>query len=96
MEAWLDPAEQEEAAAEAAREEALRLCGAIRVLSRHQEGRAFLVWLLRQCSVLQQDFPAESVAAGWNAGRRELGLRILSLCIQEGVAGQLLQETTGK
>lgn len=92
MEEWLDPMEQQQAAEERAREQELRLRGAVRVLGKSREGRSFLVWLLEESGVLRQDFPADTASTAWHAGRRALGLEVLSLCIKEGLAGQLFHE----
>lgn len=87
---WEDPVERQKKDDAKREEKELRLRSAIHMLSETQNGLELLRWILDECGVLFQDFPADATATAWHAGRRAFGLTFLSLCLKERLADTIL------
>ena len=48
-------------------------------LLRLPQGRRVLMWVLQQCGVYHSIFTGDDAATNFNLGRRDIGLRVLSM-----------------
>lgn len=71
------------------REERIKLENAITTLMQNPDGEYFLLWLLDEAGVFESRYHTDIHAAQWDEGRRELGLKVFSLCQSAGTAHKL-------
>lgn len=57
-----------------------RLTGVVRELAKSPDGQYFLRWLMGISGALQASFPPDHAQAAFGAGKRVIGLSVLSLC----------------
>ena len=69
-----------------------RLCGVVLRLAETNDGKEFLRWLITVCGVLRVEYPADHARAAWDAGKREVGLNVVSLAHKSGVLEQIIRE----
>lgn len=80
-------------AAEQARQERQQLCAALRELVRHEEGLFFLRWLCQMSGIFQAVYPQSHAEAAFREGRRSVGLEVLRLAQEDGIAANILKGT---
>lgn len=73
------------------KERLARLSGVVEALSRTNDGRFFLRWIMSECGVFEQAYPRDERLAVWNAGRRSFGLQMLEVCAAADCAAMLLK-----
>lgn len=71
------------------REERIRLENAVTTLMQYSDGEYFLQWLLDEAGLFESRYHNDIQAAQWDEGRRELGLKVFSLCQSAGVSHKL-------
>ncbi len=64
----------------------------MRELTRDGEGIEFLRWLIAESEALKVEFPADHVRAAYREGKRELGIKLVTLAREAGVVGKLFGE----
>lgn len=69
-----------------------QLCGALREMAGTRDGIEFLRWLVTFCGTLQATYPQDYARAAWDAGRRAIGIEIMSLARKAGVLEHIIRE----